>query len=59
MAMKIETAIEFLRRRAGSATGAGLSALLDLVPSAEPLPEDRMPEERQKSAKRTRKPTGL
>jgi hypothetical protein len=41
----VETAREFLRHRAGSATGEGLSAILDLVPSHEPAPEDRLPAE--------------
>ena len=41
----VETAREFLRHRAGSATGEGLSAILDLVSSAEAPPEDRLPSE--------------
>ena len=47
----IETAAAFLRRRAGAATGDGLSALLDLVPAADPVPGDRMPDDRARPAK--------
>jgi hypothetical protein len=39
----VETAADFLRRRAGAATGDGLSALLDRVPASEPVASDRMP----------------
>lgn len=40
----VETAEEFLKRRAGSATGDGLSRLLDMVPDAEPAKGDELPE---------------
>lgn len=39
----VETAHDFLVRRAGAATGEGMSELLELVPSVEPAPEDLMP----------------
>jgi len=41
----VETARDFLSRRAGGATGEGMSALLALVRSAEPAREDRIPSE--------------
>ncbi|RFB91951.1 pilus assembly protein HicB [Rhizobium leguminosarum bv. trifolii] len=40
----VETAEEFLKRRAGGATGDGLSTLLDKVPDAEPVTGDELPE---------------
>ena len=39
----VETARDFLGRRAGGATGKRMSALLDLVPAAEPVENDRLP----------------
>jgi hypothetical protein len=39
----METAADFLKRRAGSATGDGLAAFLDRVPSAPPAPGDELP----------------
>jgi hypothetical protein len=39
----VETARDFLLRRAGAATGEGMSELLELVPAAEPAAEDRVP----------------
>ena len=39
----VETARDFLSHRAGTATGEGMSALLALVPSADPAEEDRVP----------------
>lgn len=41
----VETAAEFFRRRAGSATGAGLRAILDQVPDNPPEPGDELPDE--------------
>jgi hypothetical protein len=38
----METAAEFLQRRAGDATGDGLSAFLDRVPAVPPAKEDRL-----------------
>lgn len=40
----VETADEFLKRRAGSATGDGLLKLLDKVPEAKPAENDELPE---------------
>lgn len=40
----VETAEEFLKRRAGGATGDGLLKLLDKVPEAEPAENDELPE---------------
>lgn len=42
----METAADFLRRRAGSSTGDGLSAFLDRVRSAPPATGDEMPASR-------------
>lgn len=39
----VETAAEFLRRRAGPATGAGLGRLLDHVADKPPEPGDELP----------------
>lgn len=39
----VETAAEFLRRRAGPATGAGLGHLLDHVADGPPEPGDELP----------------
>jgi len=41
----METAAEFLKRRAGNATGDGLKAFLDRVPDVEPDPGDELPPE--------------
>ena len=38
----METAADFLKRRAGDATGDGLSAFLDRVPSNPPEANDRL-----------------
>lgn len=38
----METAAEFLKRRAGDATGDGFSAFLDRVPSTPPAEDDRL-----------------
>ncbi|EJT04296.1 toxin-antitoxin system HicB family antitoxin [Rhizobium sp. CCGE 510] len=40
----VETAEEFLKRRAGGATGDGLLKLLDNVLEAEPAENDELPE---------------
>jgi hypothetical protein len=39
----METAADFLKRRAGAATGGGFAAFLDRVPSAPPVPGDELP----------------
>ena len=52
----VETAADFLRRRAGPATGDGLSALLDRVPAVEPVASDRMPAD--PAPKRKKDPAG-
>jgi hypothetical protein len=39
----VETAQDFLKRRAGSATGDKFSEFLDRVPSAAPEPGDELP----------------
>ena len=39
----VETAAGFLKRRAGAATGEGLSSWLDRVPAQEPDPGDELP----------------
>jgi hypothetical protein len=39
----VETADAFLQRRAGKATGDGLSAFLDRVPARTPEPGDELP----------------
>jgi hypothetical protein len=39
----VETTAEFLKRRAGSATGSGLSEILRHVPDREPDPGDELP----------------
>ncbi|RLP24670.1 pilus assembly protein HicB [Mesorhizobium sp. YM1C-6-2] len=43
----IETAEAFLKRRAGKATGEGLAALLDRVPSRAAEPGDELPPPRR------------
>jgi hypothetical protein len=54
----VETAREFLRVRAGDATGQGLGSLLDLVRPVEPLPEDALPKERRSPSRRSKGRTG-
>lgn len=39
----VETAQEFLKRRAGAATGDGLAGFLDKVPDVAPIEGDEMP----------------
>jgi hypothetical protein len=39
----VETAADFLKRRAGTATGDGLAALLDRVPARSPESGDELP----------------
>jgi len=39
----VETTAEFLKRRAGNATGSGLSEILRHVPDREPDPGDEQP----------------
>jgi len=39
----VETTAEFLKRRAGDATGAGLSEILRRAPEREPDPGDELP----------------
>ena len=51
-----ETAAAFLRRRAGVATGDGLSALLDRIPATEPASVDRIPDGRAMPAKQKKSP---
>ena len=41
----VETAADFLKRRAGNATGDGLKAFLDRVPDVEPDRGDELPPE--------------
>ena len=53
----VETAAAFLRRRAGPATGDGLSALLELVSGAEPAPGDRVPDNQAKLGTQTKNRT--
>jgi hypothetical protein len=39
----VETTADFLKRRAGNATGSGLSEILRQVPDREPDPGDELP----------------
>lgn len=39
----VETTAEFLKRRAGNATGSGLAEILRHVPDREPDPGDELP----------------
>lgn len=39
----VETAADFLRRRAGNASAGDFSAILDKVPDAAPQPGDELP----------------
>ena len=41
----VETAAEFLKRRAGSATGDGLKWFVENAPDVSPVPEDELPPE--------------
>lgn len=51
----VETAAEFLKRRAGGRTGGGLAAILDKVPARAPEPGDEPTEGKSVRAPRGRR----